>query len=66
MSHPDDQIDFTCDQPLRVRGNSADMLGASRCALHACIDSHKRPHFGPFDCSPAGTRGQAANGACCR
>lgn len=44
---------FESGKPLRVCGNSADMLAGSRYAAHFRVDGDKRRHFGLFDCAPA-------------
>ncbi|MGA8278480.1 MAG: methyltransferase domain-containing protein [Rhodanobacteraceae bacterium] len=49
----DDHHRFETGKPLRVCGNSADMLGNSRFAAHFRIDGDKQRHFGLFDCAPA-------------
>jgi arsenite methyltransferase len=61
----DDHHRLETGRPLRVCGNSADMLGATRYARHVRIDGDKSVHYGLFDCAPA--PGVAAAGAapCC-
>ncbi|MEO6966960.1 MAG: methyltransferase domain-containing protein [Rhodanobacteraceae bacterium] len=49
----DDHHLLEMGKPLRVCGNSADMLGLSRYARHFRIDGDKRRHYGLFDCAPA-------------
>lgn len=49
----DDHHLLETGKPLRVCGNSADMLGKSRYAWHFRIDGDKRRHFDLFDCAPA-------------
>ena len=49
----DDHHHFETDKPVRVCGNTADMLSASRYAAHFHIDGDKRRHLGLFDCAPA-------------
>ncbi len=61
----DDHHHFETGKPLRVCGNSADMLGNSRFAAHFRIDGDKRRHFGLFDCAPIGTSVVVNNGAPC-
>ncbi|MEO7149923.1 MAG: methyltransferase domain-containing protein [Rhodanobacteraceae bacterium] len=49
----DDHHLLETGKPLRVCGNSADMLTRSRYARHFRIDGDRRRHFGLFDCAPA-------------
>ena len=61
----DDHHRFETGKPLRVCGNTFDMLAASRYAGLFDLSGDKRIHFGLFDCAPA-TRGPAdANDGCC-
>jgi len=62
----DDHHHFETGRPLRVCGNTADMLAGSRYAEHFQIIGYKTQHFGLFDCAPsiANTAGKA-EGACC-
>ncbi len=48
----DDHHLFQTGQPLRVCGNSADMLAGSRYAAHFRVEGDKQRHFGLFDCAP--------------
>ena len=59
----DDHHHFETGRPLRVCGNTADMLGASRYVKHLRIDGNKQRHFGLFDCAPAAV--MANEGAAC-
>ncbi|MDE2249421.1 MAG: methyltransferase domain-containing protein [Xanthomonadaceae bacterium] len=59
----DDHHLFESGKPLRVCGNSADMLAGSRYAAHFRIDGDKRRHFGLFDCAPAAAA--SASASCC-
>lgn len=52
-------------RPLRVCGNTADMLGASRYAKHVEIIGDKSVHFGLFDCVPPNSSVNLASGAAC-
>lgn len=61
----DDHHHFQTARPLRVCGNTADMLGASRYARHLRIDGDKRRHFGLFECAPATAAATAPSAACC-
>ncbi|MGA9423359.1 MAG: methyltransferase domain-containing protein [Rhodanobacteraceae bacterium] len=63
----DDHHRFETGKPLRVCGNSADMLGKSRYAAHFRIDGDKQRHFGLFDCAPATASVAVIGGAapCC-
>lgn len=58
----DDHHLFESGRPVRVCGNTADMLSGSRYAAHFRIDGDKRRHFGLFDCAPAAPAGAAACG----
>ena len=62
----DDHHHFETGRPLRVCGNTADMLALSRYGDHFQVLGDKSRHFGLFDCSP-GPSSEAAqtNGACC-
>lgn len=48
----DDHHRFETGRPLRVCGNTADMLSSSRYAAHFRLDGDKHRHFGLFDCVP--------------
>ncbi|MCK7595107.1 methyltransferase domain-containing protein [Pseudomarimonas salicorniae] len=62
----DDHHRFETGRPLRVCGNTFDMLGKSRLARHFRLEGDTSRHFGLFDCGPAqpAATGTAA-GACC-
>lgn len=60
----DNHHHFETGRPLRVCGNTADMLMASRYSEHFQILGDKSTHFGLFDCVPA-SQTETANGACC-
>jgi arsenite methyltransferase len=62
----DDHHHFESGRPLRICGNTADMLSASRYAEHFQISGDKSRHFGLFDCTP-GPQGESAasGGSCC-
>lgn len=62
----DDHHHFEINRPLRVCGNTADMLGESRYGKYFQILGDKSRHFGLFDCSP-GPQGESAasGGSCC-
>ncbi|MDI1231864.1 MAG: methyltransferase domain-containing protein [Methylobacter sp.] len=62
----DDHHHFETGRPLRVCGNTADMLAASRYAEHFQVLGDKSRHFGLFDCVPA-VQGEtsSASGDCC-
>lgn len=52
--------------PVRVCGNTADMLAASRYGDHFQVLGDKSRHFGLFDCSPGSNSETAkADSACC-
>lgn len=62
----DDHHHFETGRPLRVCGNTADMLSASRYGAHFQVLGDKSHHFGLFDCVP-GSLAVTGNteGACC-
>ncbi|MFA5984020.1 MAG: methyltransferase domain-containing protein [Methylococcaceae bacterium] len=62
----DDHHHFETGRPLRVCGNTADMISSSRYAPHFEVLGDKTTHFGIFDCNP-GPQGQsdASGGSCC-
>ncbi len=62
----DDHHHFETGRPLRVCGNTADMLAGSRYGEYFQVLGDKSRHFGLFDCSP-GLLSEAAkaDGACC-
>ncbi len=62
----DDHHLFETGRPLRVCGNTADMLASSRYGAHFQVLGEKSRHFGLFDCTPGPSNPAAsANGACC-
>ncbi len=62
----DDHHHFETGRPLRVCGNTADMLAASRYAPHFQVLGDKSRHFGLFDCAPDSLAASAAvSGSCC-
>ncbi len=61
----DDHHHLETGRPLRVCGNTADMLGASRYAKHIKIVGDKSVHFGLFDCVPPNTSMNLDSGAAC-
>lgn len=62
----DDHHHFETGRPLRICGNTVDMLSASRYGKHFQMLGDKSRHFGLFDCIP-GPQGEsaAAGGSCC-
>lgn len=62
----DDHHHFETHRPLRVCGNTADMLSGSRYAPHFQVLGDKSRHFGLFDCAP-GPHGESSvsGGQCC-
>jgi arsenite methyltransferase len=62
----DDHHHFETGRPLRVCGNTADMLGGSRYGDYFRVLGDKSRHFGLFDCMP-GPQSEAGktDGACC-
>jgi len=62
----DNHHHFETARPLRVCGNTADMLAASRYAEYFQILGDKSRHFGLFDCEPeANGESKSTGGACC-
>ncbi|MCX7100837.1 MAG: methyltransferase domain-containing protein [Methylobacter sp.] len=62
----DEHHHFETGRPLRVCGNTADMLSASRYAEHFQVVSEKSCHFGLFDCtSGPQTNSAETSGLCC-
>ncbi|WP_020482795.1 methyltransferase domain-containing protein [Methylomonas sp. MK1] len=62
----DDHHHFETGRPLRVCGNTADMLAGSRYGDHFQVLGDKSRHFGLFDCSPRpGSESAKADSACC-
>ncbi|MCF6204695.1 MAG: methyltransferase domain-containing protein [Methylococcaceae bacterium] len=70
VEHPhafdlDDHHHFEKGKPLRVCGNTYDMLGSSRYARHFDLIGDKSTHFGLFDCAPPNTSLSLESGAAC-
>lgn len=63
----DDHHRFETGKPLRVCGNTFDMLATSRLAGHFALLGDKSMHFGLFDCSPSTITNAASctTGSCC-
>ncbi|MGZ8223440.1 MAG: hypothetical protein ACXWT0_17495 [Methylobacter sp.] len=61
----DNHHHFETGRPLRVCGNTADMLAASRYAEHFQVLGEKSRHFGLFDCTPGAQGDAAETGLCC-
>jgi arsenite methyltransferase len=63
----DDHHRFETGRPMRVCGNTFDMLAQSRYASHFNLMGDTSVHFGLFECvQPASaTSADAASGACC-
>jgi SAM-dependent methyltransferase len=62
----DDHHHFETGRPLRICGNTADMLALSRYGDHFQVLGDKSRHFGLFDCTPGpGSDTAQTNGACC-
>jgi len=63
----DDHHWFETGKPLRICGNTADMLAFSRYAPYFTFMGDKTTHFGLFDCSPPNRSGLPAItvAACC-
>ena len=61
----DDHHHFETDRPMRVCGNTFDMLAGTRYRKHFQLTGDKHTHFGLFDCAPAMTTQTAEAGSCC-
>ncbi|MDT8407771.1 MAG: methyltransferase domain-containing protein [Methylococcales bacterium] len=61
----DDHHHFETGKPLRVCGNTADMLQHSRYGRHFQLLGDKSTHFGLFDCMPPNSRAELDSGAAC-
>lgn len=61
----DDHHRFETGRPMRVCGNTADMLAATRYAPYFRIDGDRSAHYGLFDCGPTPVSVAAGAAACC-
>lgn len=61
----DDHHHFETGRPLRICGNTADMLGSSRYAEHFDLWGDKSTHFGLFDCAPPNKSLSLESGSAC-
>ncbi|GAB2506815.1 methyltransferase domain-containing protein [Arenimonas alkanexedens] len=61
----DDHHRFERGRPMRVCGNTFDMIAASRYASHFTLQGDSTEHFGLFDCADPGSAVPTAAGACC-
>lgn len=61
----DDHHHFETGKPLRVCGNTYDMLASSRYAEHFELLGDKSTHFGLFDCAPLNTSVSVESAAAC-
>lgn len=63
----DDHHLFEAHKPVRVCGNTADMLATTRYAPHFRVEGDKSRHFGLFDCGTDGAREATPCGgaSCC-
>ncbi len=61
----DDHHRFETGRPMRVCGNTFDMLARSRYADHFGLLGDTSVHFGLFDCATGPVGAPAAAGACC-
>ncbi|MDQ6646370.1 MAG: methyltransferase type 11, partial [Pseudomonadota bacterium] len=61
----DDHHHLETGRPLRVCGNTADMLGSNRYAEYFRIDGDKQRHFGLFDCTLESGVPTDSGSACC-
>jgi hypothetical protein len=60
----DDHHRFETGKPLRVCGNTFDMLAGTRYRKHFQLFGDRRVHFGLFDCAPTAA-GTSKAGGCC-
>ncbi|MGR8980618.1 MAG: methyltransferase domain-containing protein [Gammaproteobacteria bacterium] len=61
----DDHHHLETGRPLRVCGNTADMLGLSRYSSHFVLWGDKSTHFGLFDCAPPNKSFTLESGSAC-
>ncbi len=61
----DDHHHFETAKPLRVCGNTFDMLACSRYAEHFELWGDKTTHFGLFDCAPPNSSMSLGSGSAC-
>ncbi|MGH8759903.1 MAG: methyltransferase domain-containing protein [Burkholderiales bacterium] len=64
----DDHHRFETGRPMRVCGNTADMIGRTRYARHFRVAGDKSVHYGLFDCGPStlsSASGPAPKAGCC-
>ncbi|MBS0456465.1 MAG: methyltransferase domain-containing protein [Proteobacteria bacterium] len=61
----DDHHHFETGRPLRVCGNTFDMLAATRYRAHFELVGSKHTHFGLFDCTTAPASAQPSATSCC-
>lgn len=62
----DDHHEFKTGMPVRVCGNTANMLLQTRLKDHFRVDGDFSTHYGLFDCSPVAVVGDSdASGGCC-
>jgi len=61
----DNHHHFETAKPLRICGNTYDMLAASRYASHFDFIGDKSTHFGLFDCAPPNAPGSLESAAAC-
>lgn len=61
----DDHHRFETGRPLRVCGNTFDMLAATRYRRHFTLQGDKQTHFGLFDCTQPTASTKASASSCC-
>ncbi|HET9031741.1 MAG TPA: methyltransferase domain-containing protein [Dokdonella sp.] len=61
----DDHHRFETGRPMRVCGNTFDMLAATRYASHFELHGDKRVHYGLFDCVSPSSEPSSAAASCC-
>jgi len=60
----DDHHHFERGRPLRVCGNTAAMLSATRYAAHFRVEGDTTTHYGLFDCAPVAVRTTQKTSCC--
>lgn len=61
----DDHHVFETGRPIRVCGNSADMVSRTRYAAHFRVAGDQSAHYGLFDCGPVAAATTPGSGAAC-
>ena len=61
----DDHHLFKAGQPMRVCGNTAQMVEDTRYGRHFRVQGDRSTHYGLFDCGPLPSSTAGTDGACC-